>query len=382
MLTGRELSPDKVPIDSLDGLRGMAALIVFLSHTSNDRIFLLPFLDCSGIGKMGVYLFFILSAFLLTVPFLRLGDAVTNKMFLLNYALRRFFRIYPLYGAYLVVALASSILLWRLFDLHRPVGIPFFLSWQDFVNHVLLMKGKGVTWSILVEFRYYLVLPLVAIMYSLILKKHVGASLGATFLMIAGCQLIWPQSESLANDTRLGPYLSIFLLGSLLALLFHRWEESSLADNKMAALVIEGLGILAGLTLIFMIPSVSSWVLGEDIPFNYYHKEFLLFGLLWSLVVFACVTGAGGIKKIFEAPALRFVGFVSFSVYLLHIVVIDLVKRLGVDNPMQGWLMLVLTLGLSYLSWRLIERPSSKVKLSLPAPSQARLYEKSFRSVG
>ena len=382
MLTGRELSPDKVPIDSLDGLRGMAALIVFLSHTSNDRIFLLPFLDCSGIGKMGVYLFFILSAFLLTVPFLRLGDAVTNKMFLLNYALRRFFRIYPLYGVYLVVALASSILLWRLFDLNRPVGIPFFLSWPDFVNHVLLIKGKGVTWSILVEFRYYLVLPLVAILYSFILKKHVGASLGATFLMIVGCQLIWPQSESLANDTRLGPYLSIFLLGSLLALLFHRWEESSLADNKMAALVIEGLGILAGLMLIFMIPSVSSWVLEEDIPFNYYHKEFLLFGLLWSLVVFACVTGAGGMRKIFEVPVLRFVGCISFSVYLLHIVVIDLVKRLGLDNPMQGWLMLGLTLGLSYLSWRLIERPSSKVKLSLPAPSQARLSETSFRSVG
>ena len=60
MLKGRNLSNEKLQIDALDGLRGLAVLIVFLSHTSNDGVFLLPSANFSGIGKSGVFLFFVL----------------------------------------------------------------------------------------------------------------------------------------------------------------------------------------------------------------------------------------------------------------------------------------------------------------------------------
>ena len=53
-------------IKSLDGLRGFAVLLVLLSHMSLVGINLVPGLDFAGIGKAGVYLFFVLSAFLLT----------------------------------------------------------------------------------------------------------------------------------------------------------------------------------------------------------------------------------------------------------------------------------------------------------------------------
>ena len=59
MIEGRDISDNKLQINSLDGLRGLAVLAVFLSHTSNKGIFLIPNADFSGIGKSGVFLFFV-----------------------------------------------------------------------------------------------------------------------------------------------------------------------------------------------------------------------------------------------------------------------------------------------------------------------------------
>src|SRR5262245_2640690 len=93
----REISDKRFQMDSLDGLRGFAALIVVFSHTSNKGWFLAPFLDLRGIGKSGVILFFLLSSFLLTLPLLRNGKEVLSRPVMSHYWQRRFFRIYPLY---------------------------------------------------------------------------------------------------------------------------------------------------------------------------------------------------------------------------------------------------------------------------------------------
>ena len=363
MFQGRELSDKSFQLDSLDGLRGMAVLIVFLSHTSNGGIHLLPFADFSGIGKSGVFLFFVLSSFLLTLPFIKKGENAQNKTFLLNYLFRRFFRIYPLYFLYLLLALVTSLTIWKLFDHHTPVGIPFVLSFNEFLEHLFLLQGKGVTWSILVEFRYYFILPILALTYSVIFKNKILPSITLTVLLIAITQTIWPQSESLQNDPRLGPYLPIFFMGSLLAVFFYRWKESPLSSNGKALLFIEGAGILAIIVLIFMIPSVSSSVLGKEIPFNYYHKQFIVFGILWSLVVFSCAVGAGKTRNFFESAFLRYLGFISFSVYLLHVIATQIIRSLGGGMPMQGWLILIFTIVISHISWMLIEKPTSKIRL-------------------
>jgi peptidoglycan/LPS O-acetylase OafA/YrhL len=53
-------------LDSIDGLRGFAALMVLASHASAGGMNLLPGLSLEGIGKHGVYLFYVISAYLLT----------------------------------------------------------------------------------------------------------------------------------------------------------------------------------------------------------------------------------------------------------------------------------------------------------------------------
>lgn len=364
MFQGRKLSDMALQLDSLDGLRGLAVLIVFLSHTSNAGIYLLPSLNFSGSGKSGVFLFFVLSSFLLTMPFLKKGEQAKNKEFLINYAFRRFFRVYPLYFLYLLLGLATSLALWKIFNLNEPVGIPFFLSTRDFFEHLLLTQGKGLTWSILVEFRYYFVLPILALTYSVIFKNRLLPSIALTIALIILSQIFWPQAESAPNDSRLGPYLPIFFLGSLVAVIFHKWQENSWNLNKPMVVLVELLGLLSIIILIIMIPAVSSIALGKHLAHDYNHKQFIIFGLLWSIVVFSCAAGTGVLRSFFESFFLRYLGFISFSMYLLHIIIINIIERLDVEIPMRGWIILALTITVSHLSWVLIEKPTSKIRLA------------------
>ena len=156
-LRGRALSNPQSQIDSVDGLRGVAVLLVFLSHTSNQGFFLFPFLNLAGIGKEGVYLFFVLSAFLLTLPFLEGGAGAFKKAPLINYFIRRFFRIYPLYIVFLIFCYFTGGYLWILLGLPEPLGIPYVLSLKQIYEHIFLIEGVGVSWSILVEFRFYFI---------------------------------------------------------------------------------------------------------------------------------------------------------------------------------------------------------------------------------
>ena len=90
---------------TLDGLRGIAVLTVVLSHLS--LLDLNPFLiNFAGIGKCGVYLFFVLSAFLLTYQFFERGlQSAFTAPALANYFWRRALRVLPLF--YLVVLVSG-----------------------------------------------------------------------------------------------------------------------------------------------------------------------------------------------------------------------------------------------------------------------------------
>ena len=141
-------------LNALDGLRGLAVLIVLGSHLSNAGF--LPQPGLSGSGKSGVYLFFTLSAFLLTRALLRrpLAD-FTSAWRWADYALRRVLRIWPLY---LVLLLAS----WALTQA-GVTGWHYQMDTGAVLRHLTLREGQSVLWSIPVEFIFYLWLPLVSL---------------------------------------------------------------------------------------------------------------------------------------------------------------------------------------------------------------------------
>jgi len=338
---------------ALDGLRGLAVLIVLLSHTANAGLPVLPGFSFSGTGKSGVYLFFVLSAFLLTrillaKPWAQWRQSDTWA----DYALRRTLRIWP---AYLVVLLASFAI--TVFGL--APWWPYPIDAGSLLRHLLLLEGVNVLWSIPVEFHYYLWLPLVALLLGLAVQRAgLWAAVLLAVLLGAVAWALWPPEESRVNDVRLGPYLAQFFAGALAAVLSRRWSATGLRPRGLVAA-----GVLAVVALFASIPAVPA-LLGL-MPFTpgLNHRWFAFFGLTWAVLLLAVVHGPAWLRRPFEWRPLRALGWVSFSAYLWHMPVLAAVTGpLGLQG---GAALLVFSLGtalVSWASWRAFERPLQAVR--------------------
>lgn len=134
---------------ALDGARGLAVLLVLMDHTSDSGMKVFG-IDINRTGKYGVYLFFVLSAFLLTYQFfIKSTDDLAKAKTWLNYGFRRFMRIFPLYALVLVILHPGAVM-----------------------THLLLRDGRGPFWTIPVEVKYYMLLPFIVLALFWAGRKH------------------------------------------------------------------------------------------------------------------------------------------------------------------------------------------------------------------
>jgi peptidoglycan/LPS O-acetylase OafA/YrhL len=96
------------------------------------------------------------------------------------------------------------------------------------------------------------------------------------------------------------------------------------------------------------------------------HNQFLVFGIFCGFLLFACLNGRGWLRGFFEFRPIRYLGFISFSVYLIHPMLITVYSRWNPNLPLAGWWILAATIALSFLTYRLIEKPFSKIRLTIP----------------
>jgi len=203
----KKSSSSNLQIHSLDGLRGIAILFVLLSHMSKGDLHLLPWINFSGSGTYGVFLFFVLSAFLLTLPFFEhYRHRLSEPGIWLSYALRRFFRIFPLYIIVLLVSFIFS-----------GTGNFIRLSGHDLWNHIILREGKSILWTIPVEFKYYFFLPLVVIFFIVFLRARYGFVVVAVAAAVTIIYAFYISSGKTFSQVSLIRYFPVFLLGSLTA---------------------------------------------------------------------------------------------------------------------------------------------------------------------
>lgn len=342
-------------LDALDGLRGLAVLIVLGSHLSNAR--LLPWPGLAGSGKSGVYLFFALSAFLLTRALLQrpLPDLADARLWA-DYALRRVLRIWPLYLVVLGVSwwlTVSGVDAW-----HYRVDTPALLA------HLRLAEGQSVLWSIPVEFTFYLWLPPLVVGLAWVRARRWPAVVDVALLLVllGLVQWRWPAAAALSNDVRLGPYLPVFLLGAFAAVADLRLRGTALARRPgLWALP----GIAAVLACLAGVPAV--WALASGAAFDplLSQRWFLWFGVAWAVLLLAVLHGPAWLRAPFAWRPMRLVGVVSFSAYLWHMPVLGLLRAAGVERwPWAApWLVLVAVLGLSMLSFLLFERPWRELRI-------------------
>ena len=96
-----------------------------------------------------------------------------------------------------------------------------------------------------------------------------------------------------------------------------------------------------------------------------FHSSIFYFpyAILWGVILLSAKYGGGLIKFILELKFLRFIGTISFSLYLFHMLFLNFTKQLGINPQIQFYVFLFLSILFSAISYLLIERPLSKIKI-------------------
>lgn len=334
-------------IESLNGIRGFAVLLVLLSHASNEGVNIHPALSFSGAGRYGVFLFFVLSAFLLTRQFLE-RHPVGNEIvpFVRNYFLRRFLRIFPLY-------IAALLCYYLLYKLGRGI---YDINEAMLLKSIFLLDAEGIFWTIPVEFQYYFLLPLISLVF-----LHTKRTM-LVIIAVSVFTFVWWHIFPPKYVTHLLPFLPIFILGSTAALISYRINTQKEKDLHGFIVRIFNLIALCGVLLfLVLIPGYFNLLFAQNAQRTEFHDQFLLFAVLSSALVLSTVHGNGIVKKIMESKFLVFWGNVSFSAYLGHTIVLTAVRRTAFV-PSVKWIIFLTATGiLSYLAYKYFEMPLSKV---------------------
>jgi peptidoglycan/LPS O-acetylase OafA/YrhL len=288
---------DRTRLHSLDSLRGLAAIYVVFFHVLSlpPKISIpsAPLTEVLTFGHTGVFLFFVISGFSLSMTMPRHDRFVIPWI---SYAISRFFRIAPAF----LVMLAVSLMLHHFWgwEVASPGRV---LTNVTFLFNLIPGHQQGIvaaSWTIGVEMLFYVTfIPLYRA--ALWFKLAVLTSTICAFLMIK--DIISPDY---AQWTVLG-YFPIFVLGMLAFDCYERVAQTSLSKQIGAALIVVGIIMLA------VIVSVTR---GEHIL-----ALRTLVGLGYAVLLVGCALYR---PLILEAGFFTFFGTVSYSLYLVHAPVI------------------------------------------------------------
>jgi peptidoglycan/LPS O-acetylase OafA/YrhL len=300
--------PDYIP--SLDGLRGVAALLVVEAHIG--FIFPITAPHLVTLGDEAVGLFFALSGFLMAHLY---GSRPVTRENVLDFLVSRFARIYPVYLAAVVFVAMLSIM--QNLDFVQPiVGV------TDFVRHVFLLGSSGVFWSIPPEIQFYLLFP---VLWLCLAQPHrySGVIVGLTVVVVVDGLIELP-----GPGIMLVSKLPYFLFGAIAGMMHSHW-------NKWNPSALTGILTLFLLAVFFTYRHVSSGFSPE-------------FWSLQSAVAAAVIVGLVARQPpiaahVLAAAPVRFLGKISFSLYLFHVPIMFL-TRLTFDALMPEPALIVVTL--------------------------------------
>ncbi|ARQ12666.1 acyltransferase 3 family protein (plasmid) [Rhizobium etli] len=284
--------PDYIP--SLDGLRGIAALLVVQAHIG--LIFPNTAQHLMTMGSEAVGLFFVLSGFLMAHLY---GSRPVTRENVLDFLVSRFARIYPVYlAAVLLVAMLSGM---QGLNFVQPI-----IGGTDFLRHVLLLGSSGVFWSIPPEIQFYLLFP---ILWLCLAHPHRYGGLIAGFAVAV---VVDGLLELPGPGIMLVSKLPYFLFGALAGRMNSSWQG-------WAPSALTGFFTLLLLAVFFayrhVLPSFSPEFWG-------------LQSAAAAAVIVALVARQPPVAAhLLAAAPVRFLGTISFSLYLFHVPIMFLVHR-------------------------------------------------------
>ncbi|MDZ7752521.1 MAG: acyltransferase family protein [Gammaproteobacteria bacterium] len=333
----------------IDGLRAVAVLPVMLFHGGFEGF---------GGGFVGVDVFFVISGYLITS--IILADKEKGRFSLLTFYERRARRILP---ALFFVMVACLPLAWTLLgpselkDFSQSLfSVVFFASnflfWIEsgYFDAAAELKPLLHTWSLAVEEQFYLVFPLLLMLFWRLGRKaiFIGVTvIGAASLALAEA---WASSFPSAGFFLLPTRAWELMLGALAAIYFtssvgqtHRLGKNPLANDALSWL---------GLVLIL----ASVLVFNEELPFPSVYTLAPTLGTLLIILFSSPATTSG---RLLGSGLLVGLGLISYSAYLWHQPLFVFARHYNAVEPRPEVFagLIVITIFLAYLSWHYIERP-------------------------
>jgi len=351
-------------VEGLDGVRGVAVLLVFISHfhwiLSPD-----PFLTkvtpwhfinrTFEAGFMGVDIFFVLSGFLITS--LLMKDRSTNQKNLFRrFYRRRALRLLPALYALLIADFFFS--RWENFpgDIQWRTtwhAILFLNNWNIVNNFGEAQNDLGHLWSLGIEEQFYLIWPLTIWLLAKLKipsKMMIPLILFASLVVMAHRTSLWNEGTSwiilyVRTDTR----LDSLLIGAMFAYVYRHFQVPSKILNSVATLSFIG--------LIYI-----KYVLDKS-PFIF-EMGWTIIALLAGFIVLSVVEGVFFVQKVFTWRPLTMIGKVSYGLYLWHMPIFLLLGRHVTSGPKPLRLLIGIVIAsvVTFLSWRFVEKPFLNIK--------------------
>lgn len=326
-------------IRKLNTLRGMAALIVFVTHFSDITHWFGGALG-GGAGAYGVMLFFLLSGFLMSYLY---SDKDYNKSNIKDYLLARIGRVVPLY---LLVVVGSFVL-----STSGANGLYNIPDVGSLIGHLLFLSGESVLWTIPAEIQFYFIF----IIFWGFEKNRAGYIYVA---MIATMIILYLTNfPRIFGDINGVPYnvfsvlrtLPYFFIGVIMGMHYKSAQIPRYLRKD---------GFLLVLCLIPLLYPEFSPVNTSDKTRMWLSYEVLLV----MSTVFFCIVYLVPDNNICMANKLGdFIGKISYSLYLLHMPIIEIVNQFELAIGIKLILSLSLSIVVAYISFTCIEKPAARM---------------------
>jgi len=371
------LSATRIP--ELDGLRGLAILLVLIWHfgyicnSANGHRWLFYVKDSTMLFWSGVDLFFVLSGFLIGGILL---DARNSPNYFKAFYVRRAFRILPLYAVLVVM-----------FYLGLRAGVPAriagagwlfgptapWYAYATFTQNIRYATGGtdlamwiSATWSLAIEEQFYLVLP--AIIWLVPERKLLYVILGGivaapALRVLLDLSYVHGQDASFNLMPCRADSLLLGVAGAMMVRHAPSWEA---LKSHRRWLVSAWLGLLAGLPFMILFKQTNAthslWM--STVGFSwlaFFYLGLLLLGLIYS---------QGWLGRVLRSSWLKELGTISYGVYLIHYPVLGMTfalihgKSPWAETPAERLtllLALVLSLAIATFSWKVFEKPLLKI---------------------